>query len=87
MSSAVLIHLITYAAIGTFTAVVAYRFIKIISMPMHVRWELYPVAHEAGDKATYGGSRLEELNWWTKEGETSLFNELRYMIPEIESRR
>ena len=83
MSCAVLLHLITYGAIATFVAVVAYRFMKISKMPLHLRWELYPVAHEAGDKAKYGGSQLEEVDWWTKEKESSLFNELRYMIPEM----
>ena len=45
MSSAV-IHLITYAAVLAFGAVVAWRAFRIYSMPMHLRWELYPVAHE-----------------------------------------
>ncbi len=83
MSSAVLLHLVTYGAIITFLAVVAFRFIKISKMPMHLRWELYPVAHEAGEKAHYGGSQLEELDWWTKKKETSLVNELKHMIPEM----
>ncbi len=83
MSSAVLLHLVTYGAIVTFIAVVVFRFIKISKMPMHLRWELYPVAHEAGEKAHYGGSQLEELDWWTKKKETSLANELKHMIPEM----
>ena len=32
-------------------------------MPMHVRWELYPVPHEG---KAYGGSFYEELDHWTK---------------------
>ncbi len=83
MSSAVLLHLIVYAALAVFVLVVAVRFFKIQKMPMHLRWELYPVGHEAGDKARYGGSMLEEIDWWTKPKETSLFNELRAMIPEM----
>ena len=59
----VLLHLVTYAAVATFGLVVAYRFFRIWRMPMHLRWELYPVAHESPDKAKYGGSMLEELNW------------------------
>ena len=51
-------------------------------MPIHVRWELYPVAHEA-KKAHYGGSYLEESEWWTKKREVSLFGELKVMVPEI----
>ena len=83
MSSAVFLSLLSYVAVITFVAAVAYRFRKIASMPLHLRWELYPVAHEAGDKARYGGSQLEELDWWTKEKHSSLANELRYMIPEM----
>jgi len=37
---------------------------KVARMPLHLRWELYPIAHEKGYK--YGGSYFEELDWWTK---------------------
>jgi len=59
------------------------RIYKQITMPLHVRWELYPVKHEAGKKAEYGGSYMEERNWWGKKRERSLFNEIKYMVPEI----
>ena len=49
---------------------------------MHVRWELYPVAHE-GKRAHYGGSYLEESEWWKKKREVSLWGELKVMVPEI----
>jgi len=52
-------------------------------MPMHLRWELYPVAHEPGNKAKYGGSYLEESDWWKKPREVSMVGELRVMVPEI----
>ncbi len=54
-----------------------------MKMPLHVRWELYPVKHETGKKAEYGGSYMEEINWWEKERKSSLLNEIRYMVPEI----
>jgi nitrate reductase gamma subunit len=50
--------------------------------PLHLRWELYPVAHE-GKKSEYGGSYLEEVDWLQKPREKSLMGELRVMIPEI----
>ncbi len=50
---------------------------------MHVRWELYPVKHEAGPKAQYGGSYMEEPDWWEKKKARSLWNEVKYMVPEI----
>ena len=83
MTAAVLLHLLTYAALATFVLVVVVRFAIIYKMPMHVRWELYPVAHEAGKRAEYGGSMLEEIDWWTKPKERSTVNELKVMIPEM----
>jgi len=59
------------------------RIYKHLKLPLHVRWELYPVKHEVGRKAEYGGSYMEELNWWEKKKKSSLYNEIRYMIPEI----
>ena len=83
MIGAILLHVITYAAIAIFLLVVAVRVVKMYKMPLHVRWELYPVAHEPGDKARYGGSRLEDVDWWKKPRETSTLNELKAMIPEM----
>lgn len=77
-----LIFLVTYGSAAVFIVAVVARFAKYASLPMHLRWELYPVAHEKG-RARYGGSYLEELDWWTKPRESSLLGELRVMIPEI----
>ena len=33
--------------------------------PLHVRWEIYPVPQE-GKKAAYGGSFMENSDWWLK---------------------
>jgi nitrate reductase gamma subunit len=76
------IQLITYASALVFFGAVIVRFVKLSSLPIHVRWELYPVAHEKG-KAHYGGSYLEEPEWWTKPREISLLGEAKVMIPEI----
>jgi nitrate reductase gamma subunit len=74
--------LLTYAATAVFLAAIAYRAVKITRLPIHLRWELYPVAHEKG-RASYGGSYLEQSDWWTKPREPSLVGELKVMIPEI----
>jgi nitrate reductase gamma subunit len=51
-------------------------------MPIHLRWELYPVPHEAG-KHNYGGSYLEEVDWWKKPRHTTLAGELKDMFAEM----
>ena len=75
--------ILTYLSILIFLAVMIYRVARIAATPAHLRWELYPVPHEKGKKAKYGGSYLEESEWWTKETSGSKIGELNVMIPEI----
>jgi nitrate reductase gamma subunit len=49
--------------------------------PMHLRWDLYPVAHEP--RRDHGGSYLEEKDWWTHKRRTSLAAEVGVMGEEI----
>ncbi len=76
-------YVVAYVAIGIFVVAVIARFFMWAKMPLHVRWELYPVAHEPAHKLEHGGSYLEEVDWWKKPRETSLVGELKEMIPEI----
>jgi nitrate reductase gamma subunit len=77
-----LLLVLCYLSAAAFAAAVAYRAVKLARLPMHLRWELYPVAHEKG-RASYGGSYLEEPDWWTRPRRGSLAGELKVMIPEI----
>ncbi len=76
------LYVLAYLALGAFVVAVIARFAMWAKMPMHLRWELYPVAHEA-KKVHYGGSYLEESEWWKKPREVSLWGELKAMTPEI----
>ena len=60
----IILQVLSYAALLIFIAASLSRIIKVAKMPVHLRWELYPVPHERG-RAHYGGSRLEENEWWT----------------------
>ncbi len=51
--------------------------------PMHLRWDLYPVAHEPAPRRDHGGSYLEEREWWTRPRERSLLGEAVFMAEEI----
>ncbi len=82
MVASISIHLLAYASFITFVVAVAARFRKLSSMPVHLRWELYPVPHE-GRRARHGGSYYEEVDWWDKPREFSLLTELGYMAPEM----
>jgi nitrate reductase gamma subunit len=58
----------------------AWRAYRYASAPEHLRWDLYPVAHEPNP---HGGSYLEEKEWWTKPRHTSLVGEAVFMGEEI----
>jgi nitrate reductase gamma subunit len=75
-------YLIAYAGIAVFVIAVVARILMYARMPMHLRWELYPVPHEAS-RAAHGGSYLEEVDWWTKPREVSKAAELKAMGTEI----
>ena len=76
-------YLLSYLCIGVFILAAASLVYRQLTLPVHVRWEIYPVQHEPSAKASYGGSYMEEIDWWNKEQRPSLLNELRYMVPEI----
>jgi len=78
-----LVYVLVYLAVVVFVAAVLKRIVAYKKNPMHLRWELYPVAHEGGGRAAYGGGYLEEVDWWQKPRETSRIGELSVMIPEM----
>lgn len=76
------VYVIAYASVLVFVLAVVIRGYRALSMPLHLRWEIYPVAHEKG-RAHYGGSYFEELDWWTKPRASSKVSELTAMGAEI----
>ncbi len=75
--------LFIYAGLGFFLAGSLWRVIHYSRMPVHLRWELYPVPGEGAKRAEHGGSYFEESNWWKSPRKKHPFNELRAMLAEI----
>jgi len=71
-----------YVLLVVFVVAFIVRSIRLARLPVHLRWELAPVPHEKG-KSHYGGSYLEEYEWWTKPRQKSLVSEFSYMFQEI----
>lgn len=76
------LHFVAYAAVLIFFVAVVSRVRRYLNTPIHLRWELYPVAHEK-EHLKHGGSFMEDYEWWTKPRKTSTFNMFRKMIPEM----
>ena len=70
-----------WLAVFVFVACCAWRALKYARAPVHLRWDLYPVAHEPG--RAHGGSYLEEKDWWTKPRKKSKWGEISTMGEEI----
>jgi nitrate reductase gamma subunit len=60
----IFLAILTYFAYVFIVLMYGIKLAKYVRMPTHLRWELYPVIHE--EKLSYGGSYLEERNWWDK---------------------
>jgi len=72
-----------WAAGLLFIALVAYKIHRFATLPINLRWEVYPVPHEAGDKRRYGGSYMEEVDWVKRPRASSLLAEWAEMGAEI----
>jgi nitrate reductase gamma subunit len=78
-----LFYLLGYLAVAGFFGLV---FIKVRSYltasPLHVRWEIYPIPHE-GAKTSYGGSFMEEKDWWSKARHVSHLGDIKALGTEV----
>ncbi|MEW6044982.1 MAG: respiratory nitrate reductase subunit gamma [Bacillota bacterium] len=68
-------------ALGFFAVMVVCRVIQFASMPMHLRWELYPMPLDP--KHHYGGSYMEEVDYVRKPRQHVKLNGLREMAAEV----
>jgi nitrate reductase gamma subunit len=78
----ILLYLFTYFAVVVFAIMVISKILKYANTPVHVRWELYPVAHEPG-KSEYGGSYYEEEKFWEHKQKKNHLAEYWAMFEEI----
>ena len=70
-------------AAAAFVVVAGYKIARIATMPKNLRWEVYPVPHEAEQKRRYGGSYMEEVDWAKKRESGSVIPEFIEMGTEI----
>ncbi len=72
-----------YVCAAAFAAGCLVRAVRYWRTPPHLRWELYPVPHEAPERVTHGGSYFEQLDWWTRPREFNFPAEVAAMLAEI----
>ena len=77
------VYVAIYLGAAIFALGCVLRILQYARMPVHLRWELYPVPHEEKSRVVHGGSYFESANWWTRPQHFSLAGELRSMLPEM----
>jgi nitrate reductase gamma subunit len=80
---AVLLYVALSAGAVAFVAASAMRAVSYARTPIHLRWELYPVPHEAAGRAAHGGSYFEESEWWKKRRVKNHLGEWSFMLREM----
>ena len=75
-------HIFVFITVALFLVVIIYRTTAIGRLPVHLRWELAPIPREKG-KGRYGGSYLEEYEWWRQRRRHSFFAPIFYMLAEV----
>ena len=79
----IVLYAIIHGAVAVSMVACVVRGLAYSLLPMHLRWELYPVPHEAPQRVRHGGSYFEEGEWWSKPPTVHRLGELRVMIPEM----
>lgn len=77
------VYLAVSAAAVVFVVASLARAVQYARMPLHLRWEVYPVPHEAPERVAHGGSYFEQGEWWRQPRKRHLLGEWRVMVPEI----
>ncbi|MCL1879429.1 MAG: respiratory nitrate reductase subunit gamma [Actinomycetia bacterium] len=83
MLGAILVSVFIIIAMVGFLLLSVYRAWRFKRLPVHSRLEIYPIPKEGAERAKYGGSYLEEPEWWHKPRRIDKLNELLDMLQEM----
>ena len=77
-----LLQILVYASLIVFLTGTIVKAVKLACMPMHLRWELYPIPREKS-RSLYGGSYFEEPDWRTRPRQFTFAGEIAEIIMEV----
>ena len=83
MTTTIIVDSCLYLAALVFVLACVGRAVRYARFPLHLRWELYPVPHEAAARVAHGGSYFEESDWWQKPLRFNWLGEWKAMLPEM----
>ncbi|MDR0828022.1 MAG: nitrate reductase [Desulfovibrio sp.] len=77
-----LVYILAYLGLISSAAIIVRKVCAYRRNPLHVRWEIYPVPHEA-DRAAHGGSYLEDVDWWKHKQQPNHFAACKALLAEL----
>lgn len=83
MSAETLVSVFIIIAMFGFFALSLRKAWKFAHMQIHARLDLYPVPKEGAGRAAYGGSYMEEPEWWTKPRKINRVSETVDIVKEM----
>jgi nitrate reductase gamma subunit len=78
-----LLVLLGWISVVVFLVVALYKIMRVVRAPLSLRWEVYPVPHESGERRHYGGSYMEDADWPSKYRRPSALGALAPELLEI----
>ncbi len=75
-----ILALLTYFAYCFIVVMYTRKAVKYLSLPIHLRWDLYPVIHET--RYRYGGSHLENIDSFDKPRSKAVLRGILYLAKE-----
>ena len=72
-----------YICGAIFVAGCIYRIVRVMRMPAHLRWDLYPMPRGTRAQRRHGGSYFENSEWWQNRQKHSHAAELGYIAGEV----
>ncbi len=76
-----LMQVLSYVTVLIFVIALVMKVARVLSMPIHLRWELYPIPHEKA--FSYGGSYFEEVDWWKRPREKNFLKFVQFLFIEV----
>ncbi|MCX6552143.1 MAG: respiratory nitrate reductase subunit gamma [Acidobacteria bacterium] len=77
------IYVVLCLSAAVFILATAVRAVWYARAPLHLRWELYPVPHEAAERAAHGGSYFEQSAWWTRPAPANHWGTVKALATEV----
>lgn len=76
----IFLAILTYFAYLFIIVAYSIKIVQYLSLPTHLRWELYPIIHE--EHYRYGGSRFEHIDWWEDIARKNRLRGILYLLKE-----